>query len=116
MQVLLGLQSNALKHTDEGQIQVNVKIVTMQNDQYLHIEVIDTGFGIPKEDQNKLFKLFGFVNHTSNKNTNGVGLGLVIANLIVDKFDGTINFESTVGVGSNFYFTFKLVSKSISSA
>ena len=63
----------------------------------MHIEVIDTGFGIPIEDQNKLFKLFGFVNSKENKNTHGVGLGLVIAHLIVDKFDGNINFESKVG-------------------
>ena len=109
MQVLLGLQSNALKHTETGQIQVNVKIILINNEQYLHIEVIDTGFGIPIQDQNKLFKLFGFVNSKSNDNKNGVGLGLVIADLIVKKFDGTINFESQVGKGSNFYFTFKLV-------
>ena len=74
----------------------------------MHIEIIDTGFGIAVEDQSKLFKMFGFVKDTENRNTNGVGLGLVIADLIVTKFDGDINFKSVPGKGSNFYFTFKL--------
>ena len=50
MQVLLGLQSNALKHIDTGKIEIAVKIVEKEDAQYLHIDVIDTGFGIPFED------------------------------------------------------------------
>ena len=61
MQVLLGLQSNALKFTTEGKVQIDVSISTIQEDKYLQISVIDTGIGIELEDQDKLFKLFGFV-------------------------------------------------------
>ena len=50
MQVLLGLQSNALKHIDTGKIEIAVKIIEKGGKQYLHIAVIDTGFGIPLED------------------------------------------------------------------
>lgn len=75
MQVLLCLQSNALKFTRKGSVTIEVSI----EDQYLKISVVDTGIGIPIEDQEKLFKLFGFVQSTSHLNKNGIGLGLVIA-------------------------------------
>ena len=58
MQVLLGLQSNALKFTEKGYVKIEVSIEEEKN---LVIKVIDTGVGIEYEDQDKLFKLFGFV-------------------------------------------------------
>jgi signal transduction histidine kinase len=61
MQVLLGLQSNALKFTREGMVSIHVEIEGDKDNEYLVIKVIDTGIGIPFEDQKKLFKLFGFV-------------------------------------------------------
>jgi two-component system, sensor histidine kinase len=65
MQVILGLQSNALKFTTEGQVQITVEITkkleTNAINSYLEISVVDTGIGIAIEDQDKLFKLFGFV-------------------------------------------------------
>ena len=64
--------------------------------------------GISEEDQKKLFKLFGFLTHNQKMNTKGVGLGLVIAKMITEKFDGEITLDSTVGVGSTFTFRFKL--------
>jgi signal transduction histidine kinase len=55
----------------------------LQEDQtlkkFVEISVIDTGIGIEYEDQDKLFKLFGFVQDTQGLNTHGIGLGLVIA-------------------------------------
>jgi signal transduction histidine kinase len=56
--------------------------------------VIDTGIGIPKESQDKLFKLFGFLQDENHLNVNGIGLGLMISQQIVEQFDGTVNFES----------------------
>lgn len=56
--MLLGLQSNALKFTQSGKVHINVQITTKNE---LKIDVIDSGIGIPEEDQGKLFKLFGFV-------------------------------------------------------
>jgi signal transduction histidine kinase len=70
--------------------------------------VIDTGIGIPKENHDKLFKLFGFVQDDRQINKNGIGLGLMIARNIVEKFDGKITFKSEKGVGSTFSFSFKL--------
>lgn len=87
-QVLLGIQSNAIKFTEEGKIEVRVSIVQKHVQEYLQISVIDTGVGISKEDQEKLFKLFGFVESTQGMNTHGIGLGLVISQNIVNVFGG----------------------------
>ena len=108
MQVLLGLQSNALKFTEEGKVEILVEIVEMDDCKYLSISVIDTGVGIPYKDQDKLFKLFGFLSETQNMNTKGIGLGLVISDQIVTKFDGQITLSSVPKKGSTFTYTFKL--------
>ena len=80
MQVLLGLQANALKFTQRGRVQTNIEILTNEDGKkLLKMSVIDTGIGIPKENQDKLFKLFGFVQDDKNLNVNGIGLGLVIS-------------------------------------
>ena len=60
----------------------------------MKISVIDTGIGIAKKNQDKLFKLFGFVEDDQNLNVNGIGLGLMISQLIVKKFDGNVTFDS----------------------
>jgi signal transduction histidine kinase len=52
-------------------------VVTLQED-YILFEVQDTGVGISDENQTKLFKLFGFIEETSDQNTNGIGIGLMI--------------------------------------
>ena len=80
MQVLLGLQSNALKFTDKGKVETIIKKVKNENDEeFLRVSVVDTGIGIAQEDQNKLFKLFGFVQDQKQVNVSGIGLGLVIS-------------------------------------
>ena len=83
MQVLLGLQSNALKFTTTGSVTIIIEIEQRDGSRYLKISVKDTGIGIPEKDKNKLFKLFGFVKDTQQLNKNGVGLGLVISEQIV---------------------------------
>lgn len=62
--MLLGLQSNALKFTREGSVNIEVEINTEADKNFLQIHVRDTGVGIPQADQDKLFKLFGFVQST----------------------------------------------------
>ena len=64
--------------------------------------------GIPEEDQDKLFKLFEFLNDHKEMNTKGVGLGLVIMDQITSEFCGTITFKSKPTQGSTFSFTFNL--------
>ena len=64
--------------------------------------------GIKEEDQDKLFKLFGFIQESEHLNKNGIGLGLVISDKIVNQFGGKVWYESEYEVGSRFSFTFKL--------
>ena len=68
----------------------------------------DTGVGISEENQDKLFKFFGFLKETKEMNTNGVGLGLAISKQIAEQYNGTITVESELGVGSVFTFCFEL--------
>lgn len=70
--------------------------------------MVDTGIGIAKEDQKKLFKLFGFVQDSKQMNTKGIGLGLVISEQICKQFNGDIKFESELEKGSTFTFRFML--------
>lgn len=72
---------------------------------YLEVQVKDTGMGIKKADRSKLFKLFGFVQSTEDVNTRGIGLGLVISQKIVERFDGEMGFKSKWKKGSTFAFS-----------
>jgi len=78
-QVLLNLQSNALKFTKEGSVVIRSELRNDSEFEQLTISVCDTGIGIPYADHDKLFKLFGFIKSTESVNKNGVGLGLVIS-------------------------------------
>jgi len=91
---------------------ISAEIVVREEDKFLLIKVKDTGIGIPYQDQDKLFKLFGFVQSTESVNKNGVGLGLVISERIVKQLGGSIGFSSKPapeeGHGSEFSFSLKL--------
>ena len=70
--------------------------------------VIDKGVGIKESDKNKIFKLFSSIKDEKNKvNVGGIGLGLVISKMIVNKFNGQIDFNSVYKKGTTFYFTFE---------
>ena len=105
-QVLLGLQSNAIKFTERGYVKIIVQREFVSDEEFLKITIEDTGIGIEQEDQKKLFKLFGFLQDSKKLNTKGVGMGLVISDQIAQKFNGRVTFSSIPGVGSTFKFTF----------
>ena len=93
--MLIGLQSNALKFTENGKVETVVEILNQnQSEKYLKISVNDTGIGIAKKDHHKLFKMFGYVQDNQQMNVNGIGLGLAISQQIVKKFKGEIKFTS----------------------
>ena len=74
----------------------------------MEIAVIDTGIGIKKEDQSKLFKLFGYIQDSKQKNIHGIGLGLKISKKIIEQFDGEVGLTSELDKGSTFKFVLKL--------
>lgn len=74
----------------------------------LKVSVKDTGIGIRKCDQIKLFTLFGRIGNSNNLNRGGIGLGLNICKQIVQAFEGSIHIESEIHKGSKFTFFWKV--------
>jgi signal transduction histidine kinase len=97
-QVLHNLLSNALKFTDSGNTVVIEAIDAGSN---LELRVIDTGIGIASADISKLFKPFGKLEN-SKYNPGGTGLGLVIAQRVVEAHGGSIRVSSALGLGTTF--------------
>ena len=94
---------NALKFTFEGHIKVEVGFDNEHS--ILRVSVEDTGIGIKPEDRPKLFKLFGKLEDTKDKNTSGIGLGLSICKKIVQLFNGDIFLDPEYEGGCKFVFT-----------
>ena len=105
-QVLLNLIGNANKFTEAGGVTINVKQDrSLSEDLTLRFEVVDTGIGIPPEDQHRLFQAFVQAESHTTRKFGGTGLGLAICKQIVEAMGGVIWIESEVGVGSTFTFT-----------
>lgn len=104
-QILVNLLSNAVKFTDQGEVQLTVKEVERtQNKSRLLVEVTDTGIGIKDEDRDLIFEPFQQVDMSNTREYGGTGLGLTIVNELLQKMDSRLNFKSTYGKGSTFYF------------
>lgn len=115
-QVILNLMSNAIKFTKQGYVAVLVDKVTHQHPviahkksdssqlatEWLKITIKDTGMGIAKKDQQKLFAYFNQANDSISQQFGGTGLGLAISNNFSQLLGGFINLESEAGKGSEF--------------
>jgi len=97
-QVLLNLVGNAIKFTDAGEICVTAKVMNSN----FAVSVADTGPGIPKEHQARIFEQFHQVDSSSTRAKGGTGLGLAIAKQIVEMHGGRIWVVSMPGKGSTF--------------
>ncbi len=105
-QVLLNLLSNAIKFTQTGSISVQVALQHSDGHQAcLSFSVTDTGIGLSKEQQSGLFTAFTQADNSTTRLYGGTGLGLAISKDLVEAMGGTIGIESSLGVGSCFYFT-----------
>jgi PAS domain S-box-containing protein len=106
-QVLINLLANALKFTLQGCITLGLDFVERLKGQLVtRITVKDTGMGLTKQEQAKLFHRFMQPTSTSYDETAGSGLGLVISKNLVELMGGTISVDSVKGQGSEFTFTF----------
>jgi signal transduction histidine kinase len=100
-QVVLNLVGNAIKFTDEGSVGISATVL----DGSFRISVRDTGPGIPRDQQTRIFEEFQQVDDSSTRKKGGTGLGLAISKRIVEMHGGGIDVESETGVGSVFRVT-----------
>lgn len=108
-QVLLNLAGNALKFTETGGVRIHVDLKEIQERHIvLKFDVIDTGIGIPKDRQDRLFQQFVQIDSSSSRTYGGTGLGLAISKKLLELMDGSIHLESEPGRGSDFSFTVRL--------
>ena len=108
-QVMINLLSNASKFTDEGDIIVEVGLQRGSTGRSeMKVSVKDTGPGISKQDQEKLFQAFSQVDDSPTRKTGGTGLGLSICQQLINMHGGKIWIDSEVGRGSTFHFTLPL--------
>ncbi|CAD8167255.1 unnamed protein product [Paramecium pentaurelia] len=103
-QIILNLLSNAIKFTEIGGITINLD----SDEDCVEIKVKDTGIGIPKNEQNKLFTAFGRLENSDN--ITGVGLGLMISNILAQKLGQEIKVYSD-GENQGSTFSFKILNK-----
>jgi signal transduction histidine kinase/CheY-like chemotaxis protein len=125
-QVLLNLVGNAIKFTDHGEVVVSVEREATESEERsagrkgdnqpdrstvrpalcaLRFTVRDTGIGIPRDKQERIFRAFEQEDTSTTRKYGGTGLGLTIASRLVTLMGGTINVESEPGRGSIFSFT-----------
>ena len=112
-QVINNLVSNAIKFTKQGSVTLKI---TKEEDRngtvHMRTEIIDTGIGITKEQQEKIWQPFAQASISTNRLYGGTGLGLPIVKSIVEAMGSEVRIESEVAQGSRFYFDLEV--KSIS--
>ena len=108
-QILNNLVGNALKFSDHGEVFVDLSLDDADAESYtLRTVVQDTGIGISLADQGRLFNAFSQVDGSMVRRYGGTGLGLAISKHLVEMMGGQIGVVSERGVGSKFWFTFKV--------
>ena len=104
-QILINLLSNAIKFTEKGEVEIKVEYTILSETKVSYqFSVSDTGIGITEEQRQRLFKAFTQADGSTTRKFGGTGLGLVISNLLVEKMNSTLGFESEWGKGSTFHF------------
>ena len=106
--ILQNLLSNALKYTPKGG---SVTIETDHNKNRWILTIKDTGIGIPKEDQKKLFKFLFRGKNATNQLITGSGVGMLLTYRLIKNHEGKISFSSTENVGTTFQLSFPIQSE-----
>lgn len=106
-QIILNLINNALKFTQNGNVNVIAKLYTIaEENATVYFEIVDTGIGIPEDKLQTVFESFSQGSIEVNRKYGGTGLGLTIVKKLIELLGGEIKLKSEVGKGST--FTFKL--------
>ena len=101
-QILINFTNNAIKFTDKGEVRIELHTRRDNGSSLAEITVADTGIGIRKEDQARLFQAFMQVDSSSTRTYEGTGLGLHVSQKLAGMIGGRVSFESEFGKGSKF--------------
>ncbi len=108
-QVITNLVNNAIKFTSKGEVYISVEHAGQSGNLHdLQFKVIDTGIGIPKEHQEKLFSSFTQVDNSTTRKYGGTGLGLAISQRLISAMGSEIVLRSEEGNGSEFSFVLRM--------
>ena len=103
--IMQNLLSNACKYSPKsGQIHINIALKKRK----IHLTVSDTGYGIPREEQSRIFTKMFRAGNIKNKKTGGYGLGLYMVKLTLNHLKGSIRFRSAEGKGTSFFVSFPI--------
>lgn len=106
VEAIENIVKNAFDHTDSGDL---IKIQWKCSASMVQISIKDTGYGIHPEDLHHIFKRF--YRSRFSKDTQGIGLGLPLAKVVIEEHNGTIEVDSELGVGTTFVITFLIPTK-----
>lgn len=105
-QILINLLGNAIKFTNKGFIELKIETLVVHKNETntIRFSVVDTGIGIDKRNQEKIFEAFTQEDSTTTRRFGGTGLGLTISNKLLGLMKSKLNVTSELGKGSTFYF------------
>lgn len=104
-QILNNLITNALKFTNNGEVEIDVRLNEVLDEKIkVYFSVRDSGIGIAKEHQSRIFNQFDQIHHSFSKKYGGTGLGLSITKRLLEQMNSQIGLESELGMGSIFFF------------
>lgn len=103
-QIIINLVGNAIKFTTKGHVLISCDSRKLTEERVeINVSVQDSGIGIPKKSQNKVFGAFSQVDGSARRQYGGSGLGLAISKKLTELMGGTIRFESEEGIGTTFF-------------
>lgn len=105
-QIINHMLSNALKFTEEG----NIELYVGKKNNFIEVKIKDTGIGMDEEEQKIIFDRFRQLDGDSNRKFAGTGIGLTISKKLIELLGGEIYVKSQKGKGSTFYITLPIVS------
>ncbi|MDD3484388.1 response regulator [Azovibrio restrictus] len=108
-QVLINYANNAVKFTEQGEIDILVQLREVDESQVqLYFAVRDTGIGLSQEQQERLFQSFQQADTSTTRKYGGTGLGLAISKRLAELMQGEVGVKSELGQGATFWFTARL--------